>query len=48
MKDMVLVVFLTLNLIQNQMKEKITDVNTSMKHSYNLLRSVDIGVRMLK
>ena len=48
MKNMVLIVFLTLNMIQNQIKEKSTDMNTSMNHSYNLLRSVDVGVKILK
>ena len=32
MKNMVLIIFLTLNLIQNEMKEKNTDMNTSTKH----------------
>ena len=45
MKIMVSIVFLTLNEISNQMKEKITDMNISMRHSYKLLNSVDVGVK---
>ena len=46
-KITVLIVFLTLNLILNCLKEKTTDMNTSVKHSYKLLKSVDVSVKML-
>ena len=37
-----------LNLTLNQMKVNNTDMNTSMKHSYKLLKSVDVGVKKLR
>ena len=35
-------------LTPNQMKEKNTDMNTSMKHSFKLLKSIDVGVKDVK
>ena len=48
MINMDLIASLTLNLTPNQMKEKNTDVNTNMKHSFKLLKSIDISIRNVK
>ena len=48
MINMVSIASLTLNLTQNQMEEKNTDMNTNMKHLIKLLKSIDIGIRNVK
>ena len=44
---MVSITFQILNLTLNQTKVKNTDMNTSMKHSYKLLKFVDVSVKEL-
>ena len=48
MINMLSIVSLTLTLTLNQMKEKNTDINTSMKCSFKLLKSTDVGVKDVK
>ena len=48
MINMVLIVFLTLNLTPDQIKEKNTDMNTNMKCSFKLLKTIDIGIKDAK
>ena len=48
MINMVSITSLTLNLTLNQMKVKNTDTNTNTKCSSELLKSIDIGIKILK